>query len=556
MKWPLMPKAKPEPQPVDDPQFKVETFDSFDSILSRYDILDVNTQHGFIIAEDKNLGNQYAISTNGGSNVQLPPHMAKSFKEKPKMGEMISTSNTAYINYDTEYNNELRGQAGIDRYIKMRNDGVVNGTLLAIKTPILAGRWFIEPIKDKKKDKVSKKDQDIADFVWDCLTERMSTTFSQTLWQILLQMDYGYYAFEKVWELKDGDLILKKMAPRSPSDIIKIRYDANGGPDGIDMVNLDGSPVTIPIDKLLLFPHRMESNNYMGRSVLRTAYKDWYFKENLAKIDAIQKERHGIGIPIIKLPPGAGDDAIKDANELGRNIRTNERAHIVLPNNWEITFAELHGNPVSALESMKYHDDVMRENILAGFLGSDKVTKEEDLGLFLKSTRYVADGICDIFNKYLIPQLVDYNFEGVKKYPKLKVRRIGEQGELRTISFALRNMIGAGVVRPDDVLEAYIRDLFDLPLADLETARVVAAPQAGQSTGTTPVATPGKGITPQDLPNNTPANGKSGAVEAPTGASSVAANPLQKDPQIGMPRQTLPKPGVGSARVGDSKGQS
>ncbi len=61
----------------------------------------------------------------------------------------------------------------------------------------------------------------------------------------------------------------------------------------------------------------------------------------------------------------------------------------------------------------------------------------------------------------------------------LRVRRIGEEESLRTLSFALRNFVGANVVQPDDELEKFIRSELDLPPKDEDTVRETQTPQAG-----------------------------------------------------------------------------
>jgi hypothetical protein len=57
----------------------------------------------------------------------------------------------------------------------------------------------------------------------------------------------------------------------------------------------------------------------------------------------------------------------------------------------------------------------------------------------------------------------------------LRVRRVGEQEDLRTTSFTFRNFVGAGAIRPDDRLEAFLRRELDLPTADEETSRIIVA---------------------------------------------------------------------------------
>lgn len=400
--------------------------------------------------------------------------------ERGSANEIGSSSPSPFTSFTRqEYNPLLQGLRGLEMFDKMRkSDGTVRGTLRAIKTPALSGRWFVEPATD---DDIQ---DEIAQFIWRNLTEMMSISFPQVLTEALLMADFGYYMFEKVWanEVVEGELRTKlvKLAPRHPMDVKEWHFDRSGGPMGCTMYVAvsDAHPlgeVFLPIEKLLVFTFDREAGNIEGISVLRSAYKHWYFKEQLYKIDAIQKERHGIGIPVIKLPMGYKEADKIAAEDLGRNIRTNERAHIVIPPSWEIFMLKLEGQPVDALKSVEHHNGAIRENILVNFVVEG--AREEDLVMFLKASRFVADIVAETFNQYLIPQMVRYNWPEVERIPKLRVRRIGESADWRTLSFALRNLIGAGVIIPDETLEANMREEMDLPALDKDTARLINTPQ-------------------------------------------------------------------------------
>jgi hypothetical protein len=385
-----------------------------------------------------------------------------------------------------EYNPALQGIKGLEVFDKMRkSDGTVRGTLRSIKTPALSGRWFIQPARPYgASDADLERYKMQARWVWRNLTELMSISWTQVLVEAMLMYDFGYYMFEKVWENQtvEGELrtVLTKLAPRHPMDVQEWLFDAHGGPLAVHMqppsMDLTETPyVKIDIDKLLVFTFDREAGNIEGISVLRSAYKHWYFMEQLYKIDAIQKERHGIGIPVIELPMGFKDADKLLAEELGRNIRTNERAHIVLPPSWKVYMLKMEGQPVDALKSIETHKAAIRENILVNFIGEG--AREEDLTMFLKSARVGADIVADDFNLYLIKQMIQYNWPLEECFPTLKVRRIGESADWRTLTFGIRNLVGAGVIIPDLALEENLREEMDLPDPDFDTARLIATPQ-------------------------------------------------------------------------------
>lgn len=405
---------------------------------------------------------------------------------------------------------ELRDKKGLRTYYDMkRADGTIRGALRLLKTPVMSARWFVEPASDSTIDK------NIAEYVEDNLFRRLNVPWSRVVEDALLMCEYGYMPFEKVFDYdpkNPGRIMLTKLAPRHPIDVREWAWDDNGGPDGLVMepmeingfrgstqfspfsnrnstlrgFNVPGQTlpgfgadadlgIYIPISKLVIFVLEQEAGDLRGISILRSAYKHYFYKDTFYKIDAIQKERHGVGVPVIKLPVGFSQADKTLAENLGRNLRTNERAHIVIPNNWEVLFAKLEGQPVDCLKSIEHHDLKIKSNILAPFMDESNV-RPDSLDIYFKSTRYIASTICDTFNHHVIPQLVDMNFSR-GGYPQLRVRRIGEWEDIRTMSFAFRNFVGAGAIRPDDELEEFLRSELDLPPVDKDSVRMPETPQ-------------------------------------------------------------------------------
>jgi hypothetical protein len=441
------------------------------TLVRNYEILE--TPDGeYMIVEPVN---QYSEGPGAVQLAQLQPMVDDS---PPEMRELGNTGVSSYGSIAREeYQVDLRDQAGLRRYDRMRrSNSSSRAALRLMKTPILAARWFVEPFED------TAEAHEQARFIEANFMQLMTVSWPQVIYEALLMLDYGYYMMEKVYNFLEWEgeqrVIWQKFAPRHPMDVVQWNLDDGGGPESVDLYNLPGSPghVNIPIQKLAVFTFDKEGGDVRGMSIQRSAYQHWFFQQNLYKIDAIQKERHGIGVPIIKLPPGWTPNDKRLAHEIGRNLRTNEKAHVVLPPMWEIMFARLEGQPVSALESADHHNRMIFQNILGDFI-LDSSENTSKLEMFLKSTRYVAEIIRDVFNKYCIPQLTRWNWPDVAGYPELRVRRIGDTQDWRTLSFALRNMVGAGIMRADDQLEAWIRQEMDLPHADIGTIREVATPQ-------------------------------------------------------------------------------
>jgi hypothetical protein len=432
-------------------------------VLSNYEFVDANAEHGYIIMTDK-------AKTSAKGHALL----ATTSQDLREIGSASPSPWTSYTR--EEWVAELRGREGLTTFYRMkRNDGIVRGSLRALKTPLLAAHWFMKPGSNTSRDKK------IAKFVQNNLFKELNVSWFNLLNDVLLCAEYGYMPFEKVWnppQLVGGKFVqkLRKLAPRHPLDVCEFNYDAHGGPDSIEMEgsidNPTQKPVTIPIAKLVIFNLEGEAGDLTGISVLRSVYKHWFYKDTLYKIDGIQKERHGIGIPVIKLPMGWTKDDKDRADELGRNLRTNERAHVVLPPMWELLFAKVEGQMVDCMKSIEHHDMAIMANVLGAWI-KETSAKSDSLDMFMKSTRYVAACITDIMNRYVIREMVDKNFTmgPDREYPELTCRRIGEWEDLRTQSFTVRNLVGAGVIEPDDVLEETFREELDMPPKDFATAR-------------------------------------------------------------------------------------
>lgn len=398
--------------------------------------------------------------------------------EREVGSSQTSTTTGGWVGPD--YNPKMTGQTKIRVYDEMRrSDAAVRTSMRIIKAPLLAAEWYIE-----HGEHTTTGDM-LVEFVKEALMgpNGMSRTFLQVLSEALLMLDYGYYPFFKVFKpakfrpssdrARERDVaIWKKWAPRPPINTTGWEFDDHGG---VRKLKQNRSPdnfeeVSMNIRDLLIFTFDEEGGNPEGVSLLRSAYPHWYWRQNLYRIDAIQKERHGIGIPDVELPPNATPTDKKYAKKLVENLRTNERAGIVRPFGWNVGFVETHTQQVNALDSAKHHGVMILMNVLSQFLalgtqesGSRAVGGVQE-DIFVKSTHYVADLLRTIINKFAIKQLVDLNFNDVDKYPELRARRLGDTSDMRAMSVAIRNYIESGAVTPTPEMELFIRQMHDFPM--------------------------------------------------------------------------------------------
>jgi hypothetical protein len=380
------------------------------------------------------------------------------------------------------------------RWLKLRvfntmakTDVTSSVSIRVVNAPILGATFYVDPVDDDEKN------IDISQFVEDNIFRLTSTPWLPTLGKILRMNRDGNSILETCYINQDWRphrknanskqyTMLRKLAYRPATTIQEIERDSSGGPQVIVQNKVDETgkitKVEIPIEKAAIFVIG-DTDDFYGESLLRSAFEHWHYKKYLYKIDAIQKERHSLGVPRGSLPPNASKTDKEILRKLLANIRTNEHAYIVQPFGYVIDFAEVHGNLVNALESASAHDTLILLNVMAQFMvlglesagsGGGRSTSAATLDIFYKSLWHIANLICDVINTYIIPKLVLYNFD-VDQFPKLKVRAIGQSRDLQQIAAGMANVFDKSIITPDLPTENWARELFDMPrkLGDRQT---------------------------------------------------------------------------------------
>lgn len=360
------------------------------------------------------------------------------------------------------------------------NDAAVDVSLRAGKAPVLGADFFVQPFSGDVED------LEIAEFVRFNLMEGMTSPFLTVMDDILRMYEFGHSLLEPVFEPRQWSpkrtganrrnyTMLRKLAIRHPTTIKEYLYDENGGPAGVVQTAIapDGSTkdVEIPIEKLIIFSLNKRGGDITGRSILRTSYKHWYYKDHLYKIDAIQKERHALGVPRVALPPGYSTEDKEAAIELVKNVRANEEAGFVQPPGYIMDFVKPEGGLVDVMKSIEHHNGMIMMNVMVQFLllgiqdagGGGRATAGSHQNMYEKALRSIGNNICQSFNLYLIPRLVGYNFD-TDRFPKLQVRNIGEGRDIQMWASAMSNLLSQGAITADLETEQWIRAQVDMPL--------------------------------------------------------------------------------------------
>lgn len=367
-----------------------------------------------------------------------------------------------------EYNPNLRSTQGVRVFDEMRkSDGTVRAAVLVTTLPIRRAKWFVNPATDDEQGK------EIADFVEHAFFDWMEESWDDVIRQALLMIPFGVMVFEKVYGVKeDGGktwVTIKKLAPRMPRSIQQ--WELPDGTFGIQQIRQEGGIANIPGSKLLIFVNEKEGDNWWGTSMLRAAYKHWYYKNTFYKIDSIAFERQGLGVPMIKMPVGYTAADEQKAITAAANLRANESAYLILPPEYEAEFMNMGASTTrDPQNSINHHNKEILQSVLAQFLelgqtssgGGSRALSQDHSDLFLNALEAIANNLISEFNKNLIPELVDMNFDGVTVYPKLDYNGI-TRVDVAGLTTAYKAMKDAGAVTPIPEDEQYLRAAMGLP---------------------------------------------------------------------------------------------
>lgn len=388
-----------------------------------------------------------------------------------------------------EFLPELTGLRGIETYKEMSgNDELVTAMLYAIKMLLRQTAFQVDPASG------SARDRQAAEFVESCLGD-MQTTWQDTLAEILSFITYGWSYHEIVYKRRrgrsrdprysskynDGLIGWRKLPVRAQDSLVRWEYDRFDELKGmVQKTAPDYKEVLIPIEKALHFRTCSNKENPEGQSVLRGAYRSWYFKKHIQEIEGIGIERDLAGLPVLYVNADAGiwDDTEEGKQKLARceaivsSIRRDAREGLVLPEGYRLELLSSGGKRnFSTSEVIERWDKRIAMTTLADFilLGQQGVgsfaLSSDKTKLFATAMGTYLDIICDVFNTQAIPRLMELNrehFAGITGCPTLSHGDI-EDRNLTSLGDFLHKTVSCGALSPDPALEEYIRRTAGLP---------------------------------------------------------------------------------------------
>jgi len=272
--------------------------------------------------------------------------------------------------------------------------------------------------------------------------------------------------------MKDGKAVWKKLGHRAQGSLEHWELKDNGEILGMwQRSEPDMKLVYIPLRKSILFKTEDRSGSPEGRSILRNAYRAWYFKKNFEEIEGIGIERDLVGIPVLEMPEGMKPDeedtdtaaAIKWAKDILTNIRQDEQAGVLVPHGWGFKLVSSPGT--KQIDVSKTIDRLSREiaiSVLAQFImlgmertGSYALSKAL-IDLFFVSLEGFANYIATTFNRQAVSTLFGLNGMIDRPLPYIVHTPVRREA-LKDLASFLGSLEPIGAITVDEDLKNYLR---------------------------------------------------------------------------------------------------
>jgi hypothetical protein len=342
------------------------------------------------------------------------------------------------------------------------------------------------------------------EFYKDALFKDMSSTWQDTLSEIVTFIQWGFQYSEIVFKRRSGEnrdpsknsrfndglIGIRKLAGRAQETIDRWEFDENGGVQAaLQVAAPDYRTREIPIEKALLFRTSANKGNPEGVSTCRGAYTSWYYKSNIQRVEAIGIERDLAGYPVVKIPASviqAGGEVYESYKAMAVNTRRDEQEGAVIPSDcWDSG----KGNPMYELKLLSTagarafdtdkivnrYDQRMLMSQLADFLilGHEKVgsfaLSSDKTSLFSVAHGAYLDSICEVVNRHLIPRVHRLNGFRPETMPTLTHGAVNAPS-IKEVAEAVSTLSGAGISFTDEEVAWVKKQVPGMPVAEEKDA--------------------------------------------------------------------------------------
>ena len=405
---------------------------------------------------------------------------------RPDIDSELGTSGGSLSDLWNQNNKTKNGKVGIKdlRYMK-DNDGTIRSLYQILRMPIMANSWRLDADNDAT-DAQKKAAEEQAHFV-----ERnfllpphkggMTTPFRLVLARTLKAVLEGYAIAEKVWTLNaSNQIVYKKIAFRDALSVTVLK-DSKGGFAGFKQSYWDAEAkknveVTVPVDKCFLYTYNKDEDEVFGQSAFQAAWYHFDRKRRLYYLYEQSVEKGAMPPKMLEVQEGNKDDDSKKTANLNAMTNFGVDSAVLVPTGYKLSPYEAGKGRIDPMPGIDHHDAQAARSVLAQFIllgnsdntGSFALSKSH-ADLFMMALRGTMNEVEEHFNSYLIPQLIDYNFE-TAYYPEFRFNDMTDDTQDFIESIFTEIVKKEGALSQDfiDGLVRQVADRLDIDLPELK----------------------------------------------------------------------------------------
>jgi len=393
---------------------------------------------------------------------------------------------------------QLRGERWHRTIREMtEQDPIIAAILFAIQMLIRRVDWTVAPASN------APEDAEIATFIDEALFQDISPNWEDTLSEILSFLPYGWCLLEVVYKRRsgetgdpattsrftDGRIGWRSWSIRPQETLHEWTFRDDGTVEAmVQIAPPRYVPVTIPLDKALLFRTTSRRGSPQGASILRSAYQPWYYKKEIQKFEAIGIERDLAGLPVAWVPAGimsntasADDKAVYEViKRIVTNMRRNQQEGVVMPLVYNQQGKELYRLELLSTggqrafdtgKIVERYDTRIAMSVLADFItvGHEQTgtysMAASKTDLFTTALESWLDAIAAVVNEQAIDRLIRYNGIPAERAPRLVPGKVMPD-DLEALGAYLTSLARAGVLEVTDDLRRHVMQVANLPVPE------------------------------------------------------------------------------------------
>lgn len=406
---------------------------------------------------------------------------------------------------DEEFLTQLKGRRGVNVYREMSdNDPIVGAMVFAVTQLVRNSIWNAIPAGK------GKESADAARLIETCKDD-MSSSWDDMISEAMSCIIYGWSWHEIVYKRRmgpwqkdgsqrskhsDGMVGWRKMPIRAQDTLQRWAFDETGGIQAmVQIAAPDYSQRIVPMSRSLLFRYGQHRGSPEGRSMLRNAYRPWFYKKRLEEFESIGVERDLAGLPMVKVPsawlkalPGSPQHKqVESFKKMVRGIRRNEQEGLIFPTEFDadtkqpmFDFSLVGSGGQRQFQTdplIKRYEERILMTCLADFImvGHSRVgtynLHVDKTGIFRTALNALLKSLADVINRHAIPRLFLANGWKPAELPRFEVEDV-DAPDISQLAGFLSSTAQLGFTwGPDAEMETYLRKAAGLPAKSQEDTK-------------------------------------------------------------------------------------